>query len=464
VKPFWVFGIEISVQNYVGSFEYGVLFPLFNLSVILNIFLDLGINNYNNRAVSQDNKLVYNYLPNIVVVKCILAVIYFMLVFGIAFIVGYNKRQMILLVLLVINQFANTFLFYFRSNLSGMQYYTTDSLLSVIDRLIMIALCMVAYWNNFWGMPVTIENFILTQTFSYLIGFIIIAWVFFTKTGKIAFRINWKLSFSIVKAGIPFAILIFLMAAYSRIDAVMIERLLPDGKIQAGTYAQSFRILDAAVMMGVLFAGLLFPMFSSMLSAGTFIGSLFKLSFNLLLVIYMAFALSCAFYSDEIIGVLYHDGGMVSAKVFSILILAIIPMAVIHIFGTLLTAHGNLKVLNRIALFSVLLNIGLNLFLIPDLKCIGAAISCVITQLVAAILQVLAVKKKFGTVFVKPLRIMLFFIVSPCIAWVLSRFSIGWFSAFILTGSLIAILGVVIGLLPFNEIMGLFKRYMVAKP
>ncbi len=45
VKPFWILGVEVGVQNAVGSEAYGLYFAVFNLSYIFNIVLDLGITN-----------------------------------------------------------------------------------------------------------------------------------------------------------------------------------------------------------------------------------------------------------------------------------------------------------------------------------------------------------------------------------------------------------------------------------
>ncbi|MDR1761211.1 MAG: hypothetical protein LBR55_02050, partial [Bacteroidales bacterium] len=42
VKPFWIFGIDRTVQNTVGAHDYGIYAALFSLSIILNIFLDMG--------------------------------------------------------------------------------------------------------------------------------------------------------------------------------------------------------------------------------------------------------------------------------------------------------------------------------------------------------------------------------------------------------------------------------------
>jgi hypothetical protein len=48
-------------------------------------------------------------------------------------------------------------------------------------------------------------------------------------------------------------------------------------------------------------------------------------------------------------------------KVFVFLILGLIPISVTYIFGTLLTANGNLKALNLMALTGMIVNISLNL-------------------------------------------------------------------------------------------------------
>ena len=43
VKPFWILGIEVGVQNAVGNAAYGFYYALFSFSYIFNILLDLGV-------------------------------------------------------------------------------------------------------------------------------------------------------------------------------------------------------------------------------------------------------------------------------------------------------------------------------------------------------------------------------------------------------------------------------------
>src|SRR6056297_2274277 len=91
IKPFWIFGIDRTVQNLVGDQSYGLYFALFNFSMILNIILDLGITNYNNRNIARHNFLLPKHLSNIVGLKLLLALVYAVFSFLIALIIVYSQ-------------------------------------------------------------------------------------------------------------------------------------------------------------------------------------------------------------------------------------------------------------------------------------------------------------------------------------------------------------------------------------
>ena len=52
VKPLYIFGIEISVQNVVGAETYGVYFAILNSAYLLQVLNDFGLQIYNNRNVA----------------------------------------------------------------------------------------------------------------------------------------------------------------------------------------------------------------------------------------------------------------------------------------------------------------------------------------------------------------------------------------------------------------------------
>ena len=100
IKPFWIFGIDRSVQNIVGVGDYGFYFVIFNFSFLFNILLDIGITNFNNRNIAQNHQLLNKHFSGILMMKLILASLYMLVTFSVAVILGYNASQMKLLALL----------------------------------------------------------------------------------------------------------------------------------------------------------------------------------------------------------------------------------------------------------------------------------------------------------------------------------------------------------------------------
>lgn len=420
VKPFWIFAIDRSVQNTVGASEYGFYFSLLSFSMLFNILLDLGITNFNNRSIAQNPSFLKDNLLNIVSVKFILSFLYAAISLGLALAMGYEKRQLALLLVIVFNQFLSSFLLYLRSNISGLQYYTTDSLLSVLDRMIMIVLCSLILWGKFFRTPLQIEWFVYTQTISYATAAIVCSIVLFAKTAQLRFTFNWKNMAGIIRQVMPFALLGLFMSIYNRTDSVLIERLLPDGRTQAGVYAQSFRILDAFSNFSLLFASLLLPMFSRMLAVKEDFVPLLKTSFSLLFIMCIALTLPCVAFNKEIIKALYHEGDEYSAQVFAVLILSFIPISINYIFGTLLTANGNLRLLNYASATAVVINIILNLLLIRHYKILGAAVANIVTQTLMVCIEVLICFRlwKFNVNKATVLKYMLFTTASISVVYI----------------------------------------------
>ena len=390
IKPFWFFGIEVGVQNQVGEEMYGFYFSLFNFAFILNILLDLGINNFNNRAIARDNHLLQDHLAAIIPLKLFLSLIYAGIILIAGKLVGYSPEQFKMLWILVMNQFLASFILYFRTNISGLQFYRTDSLLSVMDRSLMILFTGLLLWGNFTSEPFRIEWFVYAQTASYSLTLITSAVIVRYRAGTFFRRINLRNSLRILKLSYPFALLILLMSLFNRVDSVMLERLLPEiGKEQAGIYAQSFRIFDAASQFSLLFAMLLLPMFSRMISRDENVNELIRIAMPLLMVAGLTAAISCNYYKQEVIDLLYVAHSPYSSKIFGILMIGFLFISTSYLYGTLLTANNNLRHLNILAASTVVINIALNLILIPKYQAYGAAISSLISQGYYAIVQVI---------------------------------------------------------------------------
>ena len=110
----------------------------------------------------------------------------------------------------------------------------------------------------------------------------------------------------------------------------------------------------------------------------------------------------CVFYRQEIMQLMYLPADAVAAdyerigqyaNIFPILMGSFFCLSTTYIFGTLLTANGSLKQLNLVAGAGVIINILLNLIVIPRFYAVGAACTSLCVQAVTAFLQYLLAKR-----------------------------------------------------------------------
>jgi O-antigen/teichoic acid export membrane protein len=459
VKPFYIFGIDRTVQNVVGTEVYGAYAAMFSLSIIFNIILDVGIANFNNRSIAQNNALLPRYFSSMVVLKFLLGIIYCVVLGVVGVALDFTPQQFKIFGVLAFNQFLLSFLLYLRSNISGLYLYKTDSCFSVLDRILMIAICgylLVARRDSF-----VIEWFVYAQTISYAIPCILAFFIVLLKAKKFTFRFDFKFLMTIVKHTYPFALLSLLMGLYTRIDMVMIERMLPDGANQAGIYAQSYRILDAVSMFAYLFASLLLPMFSKMIKDKQPMGQFTKFSTMLLMAPVFVFVVASCSYSWELMSLMYHEGFDESSRIFQVLIIGFIPIASTYVFGTLLTANNNMKVLNLMALIGMLFNIIFNAVFIPKYGAFGSAVVSVVTQFLTGIIQILLSIKyfKFHVSVIDIVKISVFVVLNVALFYFLrDALTSNWMYNALILCVIGVLLAFVVRLLRVKDIVNILKN------
>ena len=452
IKPFWFLGIEVSVQNRVNNTQYGLYFSLLSFTIIFNFLLDLGITNFNNREIARHNHLVSKYFSNIIGVKITLGLIYFLFCLSAGIVFGYSWPKLSLLMLLMLNQFLASFVLYVRSNINGLLMFITDSILSVLDKTLMILILSTLLWSGLFGGRFEIQWFIYAQSASYIMTAIIASGILLKKCDYFIPKIDLRYFIIILRKSLPFSILVLLMALYNRFEPILLERLLIDGKTQAGIYAQGFRILEVLQNFSYLFPVLLYPIFSKMLKQKENINHIISLASSLLVIPSIIIAITCSLYGSEIMNMLYRQPS--NGNVFGLLILGFTGISVTFLYGTLLTANGNLRQLNIMASLAVIMNISLNLLLIPVYKAHGAAWSSFTTQTLTALVQLIMAYKILGLKINKPriLRFLFWAILFAAAIIFFKYYFINWKSGFIIIIIFGFLLAIILKLLNLKEI------------
>jgi O-antigen/teichoic acid export membrane protein len=402
IKPIYIFGIERTLQNRVGEAQYGLYFSLFSFAFLFQIIQEPGIYIFISSFFSKHRVIFQKYFPYLFLLKLLLGGIFLALVLGGAQWVGYGDVFWLLLSIAV-GQLLGTFVFFIRANVAALGKYRLDSLLSSLDRLLLTVVAGVWLFVPPFSQKTDIQTFVLLQISTLFVTALVGLWVLREDLPR-HFRLpkfsrrTFLILFSMLRQVAPFALSLFLMMCYGRIDGVLLERLLPDGQWQAGTYAAAYRLLDAANMVGFLFSGLLIPMCARLLNEKkqTELANLVRLAFQLIFAGSIALACLVWTFRFDIMALLYDRNPQYGGQILGVLIWAFVFISGTHVYAALLNAGGVLRRVNWLFGLAIFLNVFLNVVFIPQQKAMAAAFTTVLTEAFVCLIAIWLSTKLFS--------------------------------------------------------------------
>ncbi len=318
--------------------------------------------------------------------KLSLSLLYSLVIVIMASVVAYETKFWRLLPWIIGIQIFQSISIFLRSHFSINKLYSWDSLLSILDKLLMIiwlgSLIYIQREN------IDILDFAKVFFWSNVISCGVILLLLINRLEIVGLSFSWNYTKDLLRKSFPFALVFLLMTLYTRMDAFMLERLLDDDSYNAGVYAAGFRIYDAVNMIGYLFATLLLPMFSAIIGRAKALSQLVNTGFQMISFIAVTVALICIGFKEEIMTLVYTDTNTAYYNSFAWLSGSFVFVCMGYIFGTLITAGRDLRVFNMILLSGIFVNWTCNLFLIPKMGAEGAALATFITQCCVGMAQI----------------------------------------------------------------------------
>lgn len=389
IKPIWIFGIDRQVQNVVGHEEYGTYFSIFNLSLILAFIADAGITNLVNREVATGGQI---NVARLFYTKCFLSLLYSGCLISIAWLTGVTRWEMVVLIAFI--QLLTSFLLFFRGLLTANQLFQTDAWISVIDKFLMIGIVGTLLYfptgDGSLSLPLFLGIQMACTLLTVMIAFAYLpAGTFKGKGGKSPDAKG-------LQAAFPFVVIILLMSIHNRLDGFILERLHPNGAFEAGVYASAYRLLDAGNMVGFLSASFLLPYMARHLGHRTRVEQVVLLFRHLLLLFGVAAVAFVIVFSAETEELLYHTANPYFAAVLVLVISALPAYLLTHVYGSVLTAQGELALFASVVGVCAGLNSALNLFFVQAYGAFACSIAALISQYLCGAALYLFASKRAG--------------------------------------------------------------------
>jgi O-antigen/teichoic acid export membrane protein len=281
-----------------------------------------------------------------------------------------------------------------RNIITANQWFTTDAWLSVLDKSLMILLAGGFIFSPAIFGSINIDKFLLAQIISTTIAIIIVVVILYSN--QIIFtkpRLNF-FTRRVIFAVLPFALTVFLMSVHVRADGFLLERIHPSGAHEAGIYAAAYRLLDASNMVGYLIASFFMPFIARLWSENQTLEKTILQTRHLQLMFAVTVASIAIMLAPWLQKILYHRDDGYSIKVLRWCLPVLIGYSFVQVYGTVMTATGNIVAFCYLNLTAVFINIILNLFLIPPYGAFGCCISALCSQAFLAVTTMFFVNSK----------------------------------------------------------------------
>lgn len=218
---------------------------------------------------------------------------------------------------------------------------------------------------------VTVENLYLTGvvTSVVILGFTLRALLPHVKARP-------RVSAPLLREALPYGIKAYLAALFGflvlRSDLFLVQSLL--GTEQVGYYSVSAALADMVYMLPVVIGTILFPRLAAMADDQER-WAMAKGTAGAVALLMSAFAATAALLAGPVVTLLYGKAFLPAAPAFVALLPGIVAMSVNTILMNYFASMAMPSVVVWSPLVAVLLNIGLNLWLIPQLGIVGASVS-----------------------------------------------------------------------------------------
>ena len=200
---------------------------------------------------------------------------------------------------------------------------------------------------------------------------------------------------TMIRQALPFGLMMLGYALYYRVDMVMLHWLREPRDV--GLYAAAYRFLDAVILLSASIGGPFYPRLSNMVGRDPQgIRDLLEGTWKPLLALGLPVMLGTFILAEPLTQVLFGDEFVEAGVVLQVLILGSLPLLWINIPNQALQAADVVLPLARMYGLSVLVNVLLNLVLIPRWGPVGAAVATVACEWLNLALVVRMVRREFG--------------------------------------------------------------------
>ena len=365
----------IYLARHLGDAGFGKYSFAFSFANIFMIFADMGLTTLIVRDVARDKSQSSQYLGNIILIKSILAILVFGLIAIVITAMHYPYDTTMAVYIIGFSLILVSFSGSFASIFSAYEQMEYNAVISTLGKIIFVGLGLGAIFLGYGLIPI-VSMFLISNIFALMLSVFIV----FKKFTKPKFEINYTFWKYLIKNSTPFLLTGIFASIYFYIDTIMLSVMKGDEVV--GWYNASYNLLSALIPFTAMFMYAVFPVFSRFFKdSKDYLKIGFITSAKYLFIFALPITVGTTLISENIIYFFYQSEFSNSIIALQILIWAFLFISLNIVLYTLLNSINKQVLVTKATAFGAVINVILNLILIPKMSLIGASIATVITEM-----------------------------------------------------------------------------------
>ncbi len=393
IKPGWIL-VENLVQNRLGHAAFGTFTALYALALVAAAVSDLGLTQHTTRRVAAEPGFLPDFFPTLLPLKGGLSVVFLGVMLAVGWALGYRGAALGWLALIGVSLLLTQYAQFLRGPIQGHQRFGLDAGLSVLEKALLLGFVLVLVPTGLLSLGTYVGARVVAAALTCVVFSVVVARLL---GGWVWPRLNRQAARGLLREALPLALITLLYGLNERIDMVMIERLA--GPHEAGLYAGAYRWTDAAMMYLWTILPLFFARFAHVADDRAAQTQLLSVGQRIAAAPMLLVVAGVLFRGDVLF---WQFSGSTAAEVarmtqcLQLLFLNILVHSFFAIYSTLLTSTKLERPVSKLVAFSIVLNVGLNLLLLPTYGAVAGAANTLACAAIVSVGYVWLVARQAG--------------------------------------------------------------------
>jgi O-antigen/teichoic acid export membrane protein len=370
--------------RYLSAAGFGILSFALAFTGIFGVLADLGLSSLTIREVARDKSLALKYLANVSLMKIILVAMTFSLIALTVNLMGYPEETITVVYLLGLYVVLVAFTQMFYSIFQAFERMEFQAIGQMLNAALILGGVIFAIKHGFSVIGFA-SLYVIASVIALGYSFAVMKLKFSNPSSASAAKVmefDWSFWKPTIKKALPFFLSAALDLIAFRIATVMLSVMKGDEAV--GWYSASFQLMQVVLFIPAAFLFALYPVVSRFyVSSEESLKFVYQKSFKYLALLGLPIAVGTTILADRIILGIFQEGFAPSIIALRVLIWTVPIGFLTQMFGTMLASINRQNLAAKIVLVYTIVNVVMNLVLIPRYGYVGASLVSVITSLTA---------------------------------------------------------------------------------